>query len=922
MVLRHACMLKGLGIPRENRLPTYAIGKLVSASGKYHCFSTTNLQEHRYIPKYPQACSLWSHGYHSGRSIGGCLKHHGEGKETLDSSTPESPPTGRSAVQDKNESIQGIQSSPVFLMSRQDESSENRLTDGSQPSFVNGSQGREAAELQGLNPASSTYASRQNRVRIQTVRSVPSAALVSKSRESLAERVNRKPSIIFTSLALWKQSSRGGKTRRRLEDFSPRIWRWTRQFARIYNGQEGHTSYPPLRGSLESRLLEQDKDQIFQLWKQLSSNLALPRRQDLWQSVMLWTLRHDHDKALNFLTATILDTTHRSGAPRYAIEDALKFLVSIHLEGQAANTESTNNLHRLVCNFATAADPRDNHARSISQKIVYLLLRHSDSHQTQTLYETLVNSRLNIDPHSLTHFMDKFARMGRPDLAMHALRRAAACGADVSSDYVQYSCIRLLRTRFDEVELYSLRSHLVTEMLELGIRPGVPMLNAMILNAVEACDYQTAYSMFETARIHGIRRDTITYSTLLNIARQNVDESLIETIMQMAEEDGALPRNNQLVFCLVITILQIALAEKAGVTACASKYRDMLQVYARYCDISPLQVLGIHSDVHRDISSTGPVSQPSPQLLSVMILGYIRLFGQNYQVKELYYRHQRFIAQNHHLIAPTAETEHLANAFLFCLGQNRTTFTMCPIILQNMLEPPASTTVNVAKPTVHTWSIVLRSYFFNDQRAAGEKIIQMMRERGIQPSRVTMNTIISGYAKRQDASAAVNALQHMEAAGFEVDSYTFKGLTRITNRKQLLDALRKVAEKPTKTEEDVQSMEGSTQTDHEISADHRISRTSDKEIIQAGRASESSQSLLQGEVVQQREQGTTDVASTELCNDPNLPGGLQQKTIQEDQDRQKKALNGSTKRASRFFSDEEDDLSYLYQIHDTPPEAV
>ncbi|KAL8720234.1 MAG: hypothetical protein Q9225_002866 [Loekoesia sp. 1 TL-2023] len=921
MVLRRAYILKGLGKPRENHLPTYAIGKPVSASGKSHWFSTPNLREQRYVPKCPQACTLWSHGYHSGQFTGGCSKHHSEEEEKLDSSTPESPLTGRSAVQEKNESMQGMQSSPVLLRSRQDESSENRLTDGSQPPFVTVSQGQEAADLQGLNRAPLIYISGRRRWRIRTARSTPSAARVSESCKLLTERVNRKPSFNFTSLALWKQSNRRGNTRSRLEDFSPQIWRWTRQFARIYDGQDGHTSYPPLRGPLGSRLLGKDKDQIFQLWKKLSSKRSLPRRQFLWQSVMLWTLRHDHDKALTFLNATVLDSKHRSGATRYAIEDALKFLVSTHLEGQAADIETTNDLHQLFCSFATAADPRDSYTRPISQKIVYLLLRHSDSHQTQTLYETLVNSRLNVASQSLTHFMYKFARMGKLDLAMDALKRAAACGADVSSDNVQYFCIKLLRTRFDEAELYRLRSYLATEMLELGIRPGIPMLNTMILNAVEASDYQTAYAMFETARNHGIRRDTITYSILLKIARQSVDERLIKTIMQMAEEDGALPRNNQLVFCLVITILQIALAKKAGVTACASKYRGMLQVYARYCDISPLQVLGIHLDVHRDVKSTGPVSQPSPQLLSVMILGYIRLFGQDYQIKELYHRYQRFIAQNHHLVAPTAETEHLANAFLFCLGRNKTTFTMCPIILKNMLEPPASTTLNVAKPTVQTWSIVLRSYFFNDQRAAGENILKMMRERGIQPNQVTMNTIISGYARMQDASAAVNAVQQMEESGFEVDSYTFKGLTRITNREQLLDALRKVAEKPTETEV-VQSTERSTQTDHGTSVDDRILRNPDEGLVQAGRAFESSQSLLQGEAVQQSEQDTTDVASPELCNDPNLAGGLQQKTIQEDQDRQKKGLNQSTKRASRFFSDEGDDLSYLYQIHDTPPEAV
>ncbi|KAL9002081.1 MAG: hypothetical protein Q9188_004973 [Gyalolechia gomerana] len=387
------------------------------------------------------------------------------------------------------------------------------------------------------------------------------------------------------------------------------------------------------------------------------------------------------------------------------------------------------------------------------------------------------------------------------------------------------------------------------------------MLNAMILNAVEACDYQTAQAMFETARAHGIRRDTITYSTLLKVALQSSDASLVEKIMQMAEEDGALPRNNQLVFCLVGTILQIAQAEETGIVSSVSRYKTMLQFYARYCDIRPLQDLGIVLNVNGETKVTNVVSQPSPQLLSVMILGYIRLFGRNREVKELYYRYQSLIAQDHHLIASTAETEHLANAFLLCLGRSKTTFTMCPVILRDMLEPPVSTTVKVAKPTVQTWSIVLRSYFFNNQRAAGEKILQMMRASSVKPDQVAMNTIISGYAKMQDASAAVNTMQQMEAAGLQVDSYTLKGLTRIVNRDELLDALRKVAAKPIETQEAVHRTEDRSKIDVGASFGDKVPIDPDDRNTQAGQAHGRSHSFLPGEAVIQRDRDLADRAS-------------------------------------------------------------
>ncbi|KAL8659415.1 MAG: hypothetical protein Q9226_000442 [Calogaya cf. arnoldii] len=508
-------------------------------------------------------------------------------------------------------------------------------------------------------------------------------------------------------------------------------------------------------------------------------------------------------------------------ALRHAVEDSLKHIVTVLLEDQTADSETKNNIHRLLCIFAEASTLREDRTYSISQKIVYLVMRHSDNLQARILYDVLLNARLDIGPLSLTHFMDRFTRMGRPDLAMHVLRRIAASGANVSYETVQYSCITLLRSRFDENEWYKVQSYLVTEMLELGIRPGIPMLNAMILNAVEAGDYQIAQAMFETARIHGIRRDTITYSILLKGAVQNLDDTLVERIMHMAEEDGALPRNNELVFSLIVAMLQIAGLNNTNVLTSANRYRAIVRVYTRYCNILPLQKLGICLDMDQNIDKAGTVSDPSPKLLSIVIVSFIRLIGRSDLVQALYNRYQNLVGQNHDLIAPTAETDHLANAFLFSLGRHTATFKTCPIILRNMLEPRATTIVNIARPTVKTWSIAARSYFFHGQRAAGDKIIEMMRARDIPVNLVTWNTIISGYARLQDASSVVNAIRGMEAAGFEVDSYTLKALSRINNRNQLLDPLRRTAANDDNARSQLPASHPSTYDAHGLSSEER-----------------------------------------------------------------------------------------------------
>ncbi|KAI4199353.1 MAG: hypothetical protein LQ346_002590 [Caloplaca aetnensis] len=542
-----------------------------------------------------------------------------------------------------------------------------------------------------------------------------------------------------------------------------------------------------------SQFLGKTEREMLSTWKESHSTLPWPIVQRRWQRIMLWALQQrDHCKALRFLEATLLDLDNTAGATRYAIEDALEFLVSKHLQGQITSVEVCDRLRRLLCRFAEMNNLGNNRSSKSLQKVIYWLLQHSDCHDTITLYHSIANSRLNINYKTLTHFLVKFAQLGRTAMAMDAFKRIAVSSADMSSDIVQYSCIKLLQTSFNDADTYSIQSHIVTEMLEMGIRPGIPMLNAMISNAVEAGDSPTAYAIFETARIHGIRRNTITYSTMLKIALHNLDVNLVEKIMLMAEEDGALPRNNLLVFHLVLTIMQIRRSEARpwDPRSSGSRYRAMLRIYARYCDISPLRDLRIFVDVGNNVT-IAPISAPSPQLLATMIIGYIQFFGQPSSIRALYYRYQKLLARNHPLIGPIAATDHVANAFSLSLGQNRATFAMCPIILRDMLEPPASTVFKVAKPTVQTWSIVLRSYFLNGQRAAAEKTIQMMRSRGIQPNKVTMNTIVAGYAILQDAPAAVDAMQEMNAAGFESTAATYRGLTRIVKRERLMDALRK-----------------------------------------------------------------------------------------------------------------------------------
>jgi pentatricopeptide repeat protein len=93
------------------------------------------------------------------------------------------------------------------------------------------------------------------------------------------------------------------------------------------------------------------------------------------------------------------------------------------------------------------------------------------------------------------------------------------------------------------------------------------------------------------------------------------------------------------------------------------------------------------------------------------------------------------------------------------------------------------------KPSVRTWSILLKAFMDHNQPRAAEKVLTMMRRQGITPNQVTWNSLAIGYARLQDIPNTVDVIERFENEGWEVDDITIKGLQVIENREALMEAL-------------------------------------------------------------------------------------------------------------------------------------
>lgn len=541
--------------------------------------------------------------------------------------------------------------------------------------------------------------------------------------------------------------------------------------------------------------LHSDTKSIIEAWMVLQR----PNREIHWHGMMLWALQNSPQRALKLLDASV--TTPRLRPSRHVVEDCIAYLCNFYLAREKPpDPLKIDTLHRVICNFAEATVPIPGHDFTLDQHAVFMLLTHCDDHQAETLFETLRRQSMKIHFNTLLHFLKRFIGMGKISLPLEILRSLVISGFDVSTSKVQSGCVNLLRGSFPVEDRYNIQSSILTRMLEIGIRPGIRMYNVIILNAIEAADYQTAWDMYKVARENGLEPDAITYSIMMKGAKQSLDPELVELIIRDAEEDGNLPRDER----LVRDVLDAVFASEL-VRSQTSVFTALLRTYTRYCDVGPLRDLGMVFDsVDNPSGLKYEVQPPSSWTVGLMIIAYTKQYQDSDFLIHRYMRYHTLLEENHPIIAPLAQIDYISNAFVMALGRRRQSLESCILVIKHMLQPSKEVEgvepVVKAIPTVQTWTILAAAYLRHGQKLAAEKVLKMMEARGMEPNDVTWNIIIRGYSQLQEVNNAVEAVKRMETAGFEVDAYTMKALGWIKDRTRMLEALKKAMEMESENE--------------------------------------------------------------------------------------------------------------------------
>ena len=611
---------------------------------------------------------------------------------------------------------------------------------------------------------------------------------------------------------------------------------WTSRFQQLYNKEkvdDFRMSIDLLVKNVETLITSQTSlDQARQAWSHFSTDGGITK-DEAWEDLMLWCLFNAPKHALRFLLATMRSSQDEPA--EYKVGDSLEYLSRyFYHRKHALDTSAVSAISSVVSNFIKDRGNGISRPIYLPDRTAYLILK---SGNARSFVEELVKSRASVNPNTLLHILQISLGWNDLPMSLEILKRVADSSFDLTLPQVQAACIALIRARHAQENQYLGQMRVLGEILEMGIRPQTAMYNAALLNAAEGGDHATAWKMFDLAKENGIKPDFVTYMIMLRNADLSGDPEAMERAVREAQSrPSVISGNPKLVGAVLTTLTRYSKLCKVPA------FPSLVSCYKRYYDLQPLQQLGIvrsNTDMLSSQSHNKP--SPTPQLIGQMLCARLMMKSGHHQVSEIYDIFHDFVLSNHPLIAPITQWDYVANSFIMTFSRRRRDMQKCATVIKHMLEAtsgdrsqtsevfsnsskttnrprdlrpafpraePVSTSwkdyaqFSPSPPTVTSWSLLARAYFRRHDKAAAEKVLKMMRDRGLRPNNVTWNFIIDGYARLQDIEGAVDAIERMQDDDHPITMQTYDGLSRIWDQKALLVALRAVVKEDSDTKED------------------------------------------------------------------------------------------------------------------------
>lgn len=621
---------------------------------------------------------------------------------------------------------------------------------------------------------------------------------------------------------------------------------WHKRFADITTGRRPLPSYfrgkrisstripSNVKGAelMRSEIVDMIENTTPSTFRQRWANLPHHLAGLYWMELMMLTLEHYPTKALGIIASTY----QKPYPPAYAVGESLDFLVahfSLYPKDypQGFLDDIAENIFYILVksgsvNRAQAPDKK----LSLAQHTLWLLMCHFDSLKLKRLYEIMVQIDHPMHENTLIHFSYRFAKDGQTDTAFEILQRLKGCSFNTLK--IQSLCtVILCRTWRDPEAIYS-ETQMFEFMTSCGMSPNTFTYNVLMWNSIDAGDHKTAWQIHDMMEDAAIETDPITYSILLNDAKRRMDAADIGAAMSLI-------RQKKLVDAFLVTDVLHAiflLHEQKKYDrhpdpneVQTTSLQRMLPVYLENFELDHLSriIPGLKENIMAAVGparipQTGELGKslmvPHDGVLTVMITAYLSAIGNAESALRFYHHFRDLVYKGDPAVETLTSTTHIWDAILMTFGRFPELVNECAHLIGDMASPtemplnsmPApldglSSTSNpttsslhtepslpshgTPKPSLYTWSILLKIFMDNKQPLAAEKVLSMMQERDITPSIITWNTLTHGYVNVQDTDMVADAVNRLEEANFQVDESTLNTLNKLHKRRRFLEVL-------------------------------------------------------------------------------------------------------------------------------------
>lgn len=529
-----------------------------------------------------------------------------------------------------------------------------------------------------------------------------------------------------------------------------------------------------------------------------------------WPEIMLNVLADRPEHGLKFLLATcgVGPLSHD-----HFYSDVIDYLVNYHMAGSAIIAR--NDFNEFFESIMTLLTKFSNAEVAISDFAVMKLFMNTSITQAEALYAALLARGKKMGINTRHRVAARIGEIGASDVAVHILETLYKDGWTFHAGNIISVCAIVLRGSQRDPNQKLRESDIFEKLLHFGLKPSIAFYNILAQNAVESGDHETAWKIYDMILENGMEPSPHTFSILINDAKWRVDAEALDRLTWEQHELGI--RNefvaNDMIHAtwLIHEHMRRHLRRQDPREVFERRRKNWrrrtLKTYMHYFHLGPLldlapEIFGSfpeHLKTEDMEGKKGMKMHPDIKTLNLMVTSAVQCSVETDNVFPLYQRFKGLLAAGHPDFVRLARSgTRLQEAFIARLGQDPRTLPLCMNIMVDMLsaqesvpDDEAQTLVAVnnrlawfkradltrrdtkkaafAAPGVRTWTVLMQAFLQQKQVRAAEKVMDMMKARGIKPDKVTWEHLVAGHFKAQDEAGTINAYERAEEEGHDME---------------------------------------------------------------------------------------------------------------------------------------------------------